>query len=121
MAPLAEIRALNDQYITAAITGDVEWYRKILADEFVCIDSDGSVLDKPAFLRQTAEPPELAEYKLTDVEIRFYGEVALVRCTGHWLSHAGRPGISRYVDIYVKQNGEWRVVSAQITRPAQGS
>ena len=118
MTSIDEIRALNEQYIAAAINGDVEWYRKILADEFVCIDSDGSVLDKPAFLRQTAEPPELAEYTLADVDIRFYGDVALVRCTGHWKSRAGKPGVSRYVDIYVKQNGDWRVVSAQITRPA---
>jgi ketosteroid isomerase-like protein len=113
-----EIRRLNAQYVAAALAGDVEWYRKMLADEFVCIDSDGSVLDKAAFLRMTAEPPELAEYRLNDVDVRFYGDVALVRCTGHWIARSGQPGVSRYVDVYVRDGDGWKVVSAQITRPA---
>ena len=114
----AEIRRLNEQYVAAALAGDVEWYRKMLADEFVCIDSDGSVLDKTAFLRMTAQEPELATYDLAEVDIRFYGDVALVRCTGKWTAKSGQPGVSRYVDIYVRRGDAWTVVSAQITRPA---
>ncbi len=113
-----EIRRLNEQYVAAAISGDVEWYRKMLAEEFVCIDSDGSVLDKAAFLRLTAQEPELAEYRLAEVDVRFYGDVALVRCTGHWTAKNGKPGVSRYLDVYVRDDPSWKVVSAQITRPA---
>jgi hypothetical protein len=43
--------------------------------------------------------------------------VALVRATGAWRSKAGKPGVSRYVDVYVQSGDDWRVVSAQITRP----
>ncbi len=118
MVPINVIRHLNEQYVAAALAGNVEWYRRTLADDFVCIDSDGSVLDKAAFLKQTAEPPELASYDLAEVDIRFFGEVALVRCTGHWMSKTGTPGISKYTDVYARQHGSWRVVSAQITRPA---
>ncbi|HKV74717.1 MAG TPA: nuclear transport factor 2 family protein [Gemmatimonadales bacterium] len=113
-----QIRRLNQQYIDASLAGDVEWYRRMLAGEFVCIDSDGSVLDKTAFLRQTAQGSDLAEYRLDEVEIRFYGDLAWVRATGLWTSKAGVPGISRYIDIYVLKGGEWQVISAQITRPA---
>jgi ketosteroid isomerase-like protein len=118
MSRREEIRSLNEQYVAAALQGDVEWYRRMLADEFVCIDSDGSVLDKQAFLRMTAQEPELAEYRLAEVDIRFYGEVALVRCTGHWTARNGLPGVSRYLDVYVHGSAGWQVVSAQITRPA---
>jgi ketosteroid isomerase-like protein len=118
MSHLDEIRTLNEEYVAAALRGDVEWYRRMLADEFVCIDSDGSVLDKPAFLQMTAQEPELAEYRLAEVDIRLYGDVALVRCTGHWTARDGRPGVSRYVDVYIHGSAGWRVVSAQITRPA---
>ncbi len=113
-----QIRRLNQQYIDASLAGDVEWYRRMLAEDFVCIDSDGSVLDKTAFLRQTAQGSDLAEYRLDEVEIRFYGDLAWVRATGLWTSKAGVPGISRYIDIYVLKGGEWQVISAQITRPA---
>ena len=75
----AEIRRLNQAYVKASLASDVEWYRTHLAEEFVCIDSDGAVLDKPAFLAMTARGSQLAEYRLDEVDVRFYGDVALVR------------------------------------------
>ena len=115
------IRTLNEQYVQASLAGDVEWYRAHLADEFVCIESDGSVLDKDAFLQMTAKGSELAEYRLDEVEVKFYGEVALVRATGKWTAKNGAPGMSRYVDVYVQSGDDWQTVSAQITRPSQRS
>ncbi|MGI0016934.1 MAG: nuclear transport factor 2 family protein [Nitrososphaera sp.] len=115
------IRMLNEQYVRASLAGDVEWYRTHLADEFVCIESDGSVLDKDAFLQMTAKGSDLAEYRLDEVDIRFYGEVALVRATGSWTAKNGTPGMSRYVDVYVRFGDDWKAVSAQITRPSQRS
>ena len=118
MSREAELRQLNEQYVQASLAGDVEWYRAHLAEEFVCIDSDGSVLDKPAFLTKTARGSELAEYRLDEVDVRFYGYVALVRATGVWKAKNGSPGVSRYVDIYARTGEAWKAVSAQITRPA---
>jgi len=115
------LRMLNEQYVRASLAGDVEWYRTHLAEEFVCIESDGAVLDKDAFLRMTGNGSELAEYHLDEVEVRFYGEVALVRATGSWRAKDGTPGLSRYVDVYVQKGDDWKAVSAQITRPAQKS
>ena len=117
MTPEEELEQLNEQYVKASLAGDVEWYRRRLAEEFVCIESDGSVLDKAAFLRQTAQGSELVEYRLDRVDIRLYGEVGLVRATGSWTAKDGIPGVSRYVDVYARSGDEWKVVSAQITRP----
>jgi len=111
------LRMLNEQYVRASLAGDVEWYRAHLADEFVCIESDGSVLDKDAFLKMTANGSDLAEYRLDEVDIRFYGDVALVRCLGSWTAKNGAPGMSRYIDVYVRSGDDWKAVSAQITRP----
>ena len=114
-----QLRRLNEEYVAASLAGDVEWYRSHLADEFVCIESDGSVLDKPAFLRMTAQGSDLAEYRLDEVDVRFYGDVALVRATGSWKTKDGVPGMSRYLDVYVYAGKEWKAVSAQITRPSR--
>jgi ketosteroid isomerase-like protein len=113
-----QLKRLNEEYVQASLAGDVEWYQEHLAEEFVCIDSDGSVLDKAAFLRLTAQGSDLAEYRLDEVDIRFYGDVALVRASGSWTSKNGVPGVSRYIDVYVRSGEEWKTVSAQITRPA---
>jgi ketosteroid isomerase-like protein len=116
-----EIRRLNDQYIAASFSGDVEWYRAHLADDFVCIESDGSVLEKAAFLQMTARGSDFSEYHLDRVDVRFYGDAALVRATGSWKAKNGAPGLSRYVDIYARAAGQWKAVSAQITRPARNA
>ena len=113
------LRRLNEQYVAASLAGDVEWYRSHLAEDFVCIESDGSVLDKAAFLRMTARGSDLAEYRLDEVDVRFYGDVALVRATGSWRTKQGVAGMSRYLDVYVRAGDEWKAVSAQITRPAK--
>ena len=116
----ARLRDLNEQYVRASLAGDVEWYRERLDPRFVCIDSDGEVLDKDAFLRQTAGGSTMAHYRLAQVDVCRYGrdgEVALVRATGEWTTKDGTPGVSRYVDVYVRDGDDWKVVSAQITRP----
>jgi ketosteroid isomerase-like protein len=107
---------MNEKYVAASLAGDVDWYRMHLADEFVCIESDASMLDKNAFLRLTARGcSDLEEYKLVDVDVKFYGDVALVRALGSWTKKTGMRGISRYIDVYVRNDDEWKVVSAQIT------
>jgi hypothetical protein len=79
------------------------------------------VLDKAAFLRQTAQGSDLAEYRLDEVDLRIYGDVALVRANGSWRTKTGVPGVSRYIDVYVRSGGQWKAVSAQITRPAMAA
>jgi ketosteroid isomerase-like protein len=113
-----ELKQLNEQYVKASLAGDVEWYRAQLSEDFVCVDSDGSVLDKAGFLKMTAQGSELASYNLDEVHIRFYGDVALVRATGSWVAKDGTPGVSRYTDVYALLDGKWKTVSAQITRPS---
>lgn len=114
-----DLLKLNEQYVHASLTGDVRWFDTHLARDFVCIDSDGSVLFRDAFLRLAAREPELREYTLDHVDVSLYGEVALVRASGSWVSKDGVRGISRYTDVYVHADGAWQVVSAQITRPGR--
>jgi ketosteroid isomerase-like protein len=114
-ADRATLERLNQEYVAAFMNSDVEWYRQHLAEDFVCIESDGSILHKQQFLVNTAKGPGVAEYKLEHVDVRIYGNAALVLATGLWTGRNGSKGMSRYIDVYVKQ-GEWKTVSAQITR-----
>jgi hypothetical protein len=113
-----ELRQLNEQYVDAYMRSDVGWYREHLADAFVCIESDGSVLGKTEFLERAARGPDVAAYRLDQVHVRIYGVVALVQATGLFRRKDGSHGKSRYIDVYVREGGEWTVVSAQITRTA---
>ena len=113
------LERLNQEYVDAFMNADVDWYREHLAEDFVCIESDGSVLNKQEFLANTVKGPDVADYKLQEVDVRIYGVAALVRATGVWTREDGSMGMSRYIDVYVKERAEWKTVSAQITRTSR--
>jgi len=110
------LERLNQEYVDAFMNADVEWYREHLAEDFLVIESDGSVFNKTQFLSNTAKGPDVADYSLQDVNVRVYGNVALVQATGLWTGKDGSKGMSRYMDVYLKTREEWKAVSAQITR-----
>jgi ketosteroid isomerase-like protein len=107
---------LNQEYVDAFMKADVDWYRDHLADDFVCIDSSGTVLDKEAFLRDTAGGPGVTAYKLEEVRVRMFGPFALVHARGAFTRPDGTAGTSRYTDVWALQDGKWKTVAAQITR-----
>lgn len=115
-AILTELTDLNAKYVDSFLTADVDWYDAHLSDDFVCIDADGSVLAKAAFLRQAAAGPDVAAYRLAQVKIRRFGDVALIHATGVFTRRDGSTGTSRYTDVYAKSGGAWLAVAAQITR-----
>jgi hypothetical protein len=112
------VKRLNESYIQAILSSNVAWFEANLAPEFACIESDGTLLDRKAFLEMVAKPSELAEYRLASVDFQRWGGVALVRALGEWTAKDGRVGKSRYVDVYARNGSVWKCVSAQITRPA---
>ena len=60
-----------------------------------------------------ARGPDVADYKLQKVNVRVYGNVALIRATGLWTTKDGTKGVSRYIDVYVQTSEGWKAVSAK--------
>lgn len=110
------LERLNQEYVDAFMNADVEWYREHLADDFVVIESDGSVRNKDQFLLNAAKGPDVDDYALQEVDVRIYRDVALVQAAGSWTGKNGSKGMSRYIDVYVRTGAGWKAVSAQITR-----
>lgn len=112
------LERLNQEYVAAFMNANVDWYREHLAEDFICIESDGSLVHKQRFLTNVARGPDVADYQLEQVDVRIYGDAALVQATGLWTRRDGSKGMSRYIDVYVRRDAEWKTVSAQITRTA---
>ena len=47
---------LNDDYIQSVQHSNVKRFEEILADDFLCSNPDGTLIDRKAFLQQTAKP-----------------------------------------------------------------
>jgi hypothetical protein len=108
--------ALNIDYINSVQHSDVKRFDEILSDEFYCSNPDGSLLDRAAFLRQTAKPVTITNLKAEDVLIRIIGDFALIHARTVFTKADGSTGGGRYTDGYARINGRWLAVFAHVTR-----
>jgi ketosteroid isomerase-like protein len=116
MSNLEVLHALNRDYINAVQNGDARRFDEILADDFYCSNPDGSLIGRAAFLAQTARPVTIRDLEARDVLIRQFGDVAIIHARTSYTLPDGRAGAGRYTDVWVRQDGTWRAVSAHVTR-----
>jgi ketosteroid isomerase-like protein len=110
------LEQLNRDYIDSVQNSDVKRFEEILADDFLCSNPDGSLVDRAAFLRQTAKPVTISNLKAADVVIRILDGVAIVHARTTYTKPDGSPGGGRYTDVWVRRDGRWLAVSAHVTR-----
>jgi len=115
---LETLLALNADYIRAVQTSDVGRFEEILADDFLCTQSDGSLSNRDEFLRQTAAPAGISNLEAHDVNVRLMGEIAIVHARTTFVTPDGRPRSGRYTDVWARRGGRWLAVSAHVTRQA---
>ena len=114
------IRALNAGYVRAFMKSDAEWYDRHLMPDFMCILTSGAVVDRSTFVENAKKAHTTISYDLSDVKIRVHGDVALVSALGTWERKDGTRGRTRYVDVWVRKEGSWKAVSAQLTAVSAG-
>ena len=113
---LTNLEQLNRDYIRSVQTSDVRRFDEILAQEFYCSNPDGSLVDRKAFLEQTARLVTISNLEAHDVLIRILGDVAIIHARTTYTLADGRPGSGRYTDVWQKRDGHWLAVSAHVTR-----
>jgi ketosteroid isomerase-like protein len=110
------LRDLNGHYIRSVVHSDVARFTEILAEDFLCTNPDGSLVDKPQFLRQTAVPVSFTDFDVDDLRIRVLGDVAIIHGRTRFALTDGRRGRGQYTDVWEKRQGRWLAVSAHVTR-----
>ena len=131
-APMPGTQASDRSAIVAALSSQADaWDKAIvrkdraavesnMAYDFRQIDGYGNLETKTSFVEGVVSAKlTIDPYTVEDFEVRLYGDVALLsgrtRMTGRY---DGKDFTShyRYIDTYVRRNGEWKVVSVQITK-----
>jgi ketosteroid isomerase-like protein len=113
---LATLAALNLDYINSVQHGDVGRFDEILAEDFLCSNPDGSLVDRTQFLAQTARPVTIGGLAIDDVRIRVLGDVAIIHARTSYATASGEQRHGRYTDVWARRNGRWLAVSAHVTR-----
>jgi ketosteroid isomerase-like protein len=113
---LDALSALNRDYINSVQHGDVRRFDEILADDFLCSNPDGSLVDKKQFLAQTARPVTISGLTAEDVKVRILGDVAIIHARTSYTIADGEQRNGRYTDVWARRDGRWLAVSAHVTR-----
>ena len=113
---LDTLTQLNADYIRSVQKSDVRRFDEILAEDFLCSNPDGSLVDKQEFLKQTAVPMKMSELAAHDVKVRVLGDFAIIHARTTYTLGNGRAGAGRYTDTWVRRNGRWLATSAHVTR-----
>ena len=111
-----ELTALNLDFVASAQNSDVRRFDEILASEFYCSNPDKSLVDRAAFLEQTAKPVAIKNLQAYDVKVRIMGHFAIIHAATSYTTPDGQQGHGRYTDCWAKQNGKWLAVSAHVSR-----
>jgi len=117
---VARLKAQAEAWDRAIVAKDRAAIVANMAGDFRQIDGQGHVETRDSFVDDLMSPALVIDpYTVEDFEVRLYGDTALLsgrtRMTGHY---DGKPFSShyRYIDVYVRRGGAWKIVSVQITR-----
>ena len=117
---LAKLAAQAQAWDNAIVRKDRRAIEANMAEDFRQIDAAGNVEGKRSFVDDiVSDDLRIDPYTVEDFDVRLYGDVALLsgrtRMTG---SFQGKRFAShyRYIDVYVRRDGEWKIVSVQISR-----
>jgi ketosteroid isomerase-like protein len=113
---LEQLTALNRDYVASVQNSDVKRFDQILAPDFYCSNPDKSLVDRAAFLKQTAQPVAIRNLEARDVRIRLLGDFAIIHAATRYTTPDGNEAHGRYTDCWARQNGKWLAVSAHVSR-----
>lgn len=111
-----ELTMLNRDYVASVQNSDVRRFDEILAQDFYCSNPDKSLVDRAAFLKQTAVPIAIRNLEAQDVRIRVMGDFAIIHARTSYTTPDRQQAFGRYTDCWARQNGRWLAVSAHVSR-----
>ena len=112
----AAIAKLMNDWNNAFLTNDVKTLDRIIANDYIVTNVDGSVNTK----EQELAPFRTASLKfdtasLDEFTVTLYGTMAIVRGIGTWTVSRNNKSFTsheRFTDVWLKRNGRWQAVSS---------
>src|SRR5512133_1677008 len=109
------IRKSESEWAESVANGDATVIERILADDFLGVDTKGKLYDKPTMISETKEGPKhFVSNHLEDVKIRFFGDNTVVaQGSESWVRRNGERGRFVWTDTWILRNGRWQIVAAE--------
>jgi uncharacterized protein (TIGR02246 family) len=120
-----QILALDREWADSIARGDTAALDRLFADDMTVISGRGELRTKAQEMDELRPNPDITTYffKTEDVRVRVYNEdAAVVTGTARWrIKYQGKDidHERRYTSVYIKQQGRWRIVAQQLSRPPE--
>jgi len=117
----AKLSALNAQFIQNFLHNDTVAHNKIIYKDFVCIVSNGKVVNRDDYMKEWShgyDPSFYRSFAMQNELIRIFGNTALVRAETVYTyidNDKEISGTTAYTDTYIKLDGRWWCIQAQLT------
>jgi ketosteroid isomerase-like protein len=114
-----EVVDFRNKYIEAEENRDVAYLDTILTDDFFALNPQGRLLNKAQMLENLTRPDRtLKVTNARDTHVQFYGNGSVAILTEHVTVEGVDKGVPfggelRFLRVFTKQNGQWKVVLAQ--------
>jgi len=109
---------IQHEWAEARVKGDSSYTRRLETEDCTIVWPDGSIVNKRADL-QSMTDIVFSEFKIQNLQVRFYGDTGLVVGEGMIKADKGKQDLLAgkfvWTDTFVKRGGEWKVVASQIT------
>jgi uncharacterized protein (TIGR02246 family) len=118
----AEIRQLAQEWMDAVARRDAVTLDSLMADDFILASGMGIFIEKPEWLDMALRRIVAKSFRYSNVRVRVYGEEEFAVMQSWWSQQAtidGREwdGEGLMTDVWVKQEGRWRVVARHSSVP----
>jgi len=114
---------MEDERIQSGVRKDTDVIAAATANEYVQIDLDRHVFDKSsAMQRIRSSQIQLQSNAIDEMTVRIFGDTVVVtaRSTPKGTIGGGDFPRVRYSRVYLKRDGQWKVVLFQMSRIAVG-
>ena len=118
-----EVLGAEREWLEAHLRLDAGALDRLMAPDYVQIDASGRAVGREEVLASLRSGGRnWDEARSEDYQVRVYGDTAVV--VGRWRARGRNAGeafdyAARYVAVWVRQDGRWRMVSDQATPIAQ--
>jgi ketosteroid isomerase-like protein len=113
------LKKIQHQWADARLKRDSSFATQIEAADFTVVWPDGQIIKKQDDVKSyEADGAVFSEFNITDLDVRFYGETAIVVGQGSIKGHTPTKDLSGsyvWTDTFVKQSGAWKAVASQVT------
>jgi|SRR5215472_3476042 hypothetical protein len=110
------LSSIEDQWLAARLRGETESTERLLDANYLGTTSDGVLQTKADFIQRIAQSRvSFTQGEHTERYIRFYGDIA-VSVGVATLRAPDRSHSFRYLRVFQKNEGSWRLIASQSTR-----